>query len=355
VAFISGDFRTHPVGYLLIGMIEGLDKRRFEITGVSTSAPDGSDLWKRYRCAFDHYLDVQGKPSLEIARLLRAMEIDIAIDLSGYTEGSRLDVLAHRPAPVQMTYLGFPGTLALPFIDYLIADPRIIPPNLQSYYSEKLVYLPHCYLPRDNTIVPSAQKFDRSDFGLPESGIVFCSFNHDYKINPPIFKVWMDLLKEVPGSVLWLMKLNDNAHVNLSKSAIEHGVDPERIVYATRLPRVQDHLARYRLADLFLDTYPYNGHTTAGDALRAGLPVVSLCGESFASRVAASLLHDVGLPKYACNTMEDYKSCALRMATQIEERQVVAEYLRSRIRHAQWPPSDQAQAEALMQVLTEIQ
>ena len=165
----------------------------------------------------------------------------------------------------------------------------------------------------------------------------------------------MDLLKEVPGSVLWLMKLKDKAHVNLRKSAIEHGVDPERIVYATRLPRVQDHLARYRLADLFLDTYPYNGHTTAGDALRAGLPVVSLCGGSFASRVAASLLHDVGLPKYACNTMEDYKSCALRMATQIEERQVVAEYLRSRIRHAQWPPSDQAQAEALMQVLTEIQ
>ena len=354
VAFISGDFRTHPVGYLLIGMIEGLDKRRFEITGISTSAPDGSDLWKRYRCAFDHYLDVQGKPSLEIARLLRAMEIDIVIDLSGYTEGSRLDVLAHRPAPVQMTYLGFPGTLALPFINYLIADPRIIPPDLQSHYSEKLVYLPHCYLPRDNAIVPSSATPLRSDFGLPESGIVFCSFNHDYKINPPIFKVWMDLLKEVPDSVLWLMKLNDNAHVNLSKSAMEHGVNPERIVYATRLPRVQDHLARYRLADLFLDTYPYNGHTTAGDALRAGLPVVSLCGESFASRVAASLLHDVGLPKYACNTVEDYKSTALRVATNSNERLVVAEYLRSLINNTQWPPSNEAQAEALMQVLQEV-
>jgi protein O-GlcNAc transferase len=354
VAFISGDLRTHPVGYLLIGMIEGLDKRRFEITGVSTSAPDGSDLWKRYRCAFDHYLDVQGKPGLEIARLLRAMEIDIAIDLSGYTEGSRLDVLAHRPAPVQMTYLGFPGTLALPFINYLIADPRIIPPDLQNHYSEKLVYLPHCYLPRDNAIVPSSATPLRSDFGLPESGIVFCSFNHDYKINPPIFKVWMDLLKEVPGSVLWLMKLNDKAHLNLGKSAMEHGVDPERIVYATRLPSVQDHLARYRLADIFLDTYPYNGHTTAGDALRAGLPVVSLCGESFASRVAASLLHDIGLPKYACNTVQDYKSTALRMATNSDERLVVAEYLRSRISHSQWPPSDQAQAEAFMHVLTEI-
>jgi len=162
------------------------------------------------------------------------------------------------------------------------------------------------------------------------------------------------MLKEVPGSVLWLMKLNDNAHMNLSKSAIGHGVDPERIVYATRLPSVQDHLARYRLADLFLDTYPYNGHTTAGDALRAGLPVVSLCGDSFASRVAASLLHDVGLPKYACDTLDDYRSTALRMAMRSDERQVVAEYLRSRISHMQWPPSDKAQAEALSHVLTEI-
>jgi predicted O-linked N-acetylglucosamine transferase (SPINDLY family) len=335
-------------------MIEGLDKRRFEITGVSTSAPDGSDLWRRYRCAFDHYLDVQGKPSLEIARLLRAMEIDIAIDLSGYTEGSRLDVLAHRPAPVQMTYLGFPGTLALPFIDYLIADPRIIPPHLQNHYSEKIVYLPHCYLPRDNSVVPANETPKRSDYGLPESGIVFCSFNHDYKINPPIFKVWMDLLKEVPGSVFWLMKLNDSAHINLSKSAIEHGVDPARIIYATRLPGVEDHLARYRLADIFLDTYPYNGHTTAGDALRAGLPVVSLCGESFASRVAASLLHDIGLPKYACHSIEDYKSTALRMATHREEKVVVADYLASRIAHEQWPPSEQVQAAALMQALTDV-
>jgi len=355
VAFISGDFRTHPVGYLLIGMIEGLDKRRFEITGVSTSAPDGSDLWKRYRCAFDHYLDVQGKPSLEVARLLRAMEIDIAIDLSGYTEGSRIDILSHCPAPVQMTYLGFPGTLALPFIHHLIADSRIIPPDLQQYYSEKIVYLPHCYLPRDNSVVPSQALPRRSDFGLPDTGIVFCSFNHDYKINPPVFKVWMELLKEVPGSVLWLMKLNDGAHVNLSQAAAKHGVDPARIVYATRLPSIEDHLARYRLADIFLDTFPYNGHTTAGDALRAGLPVISLCGESFASRVAASLLHDVGLPKYACTSIDEYKSTALRMATHSEERRVVTDYLNSRIGQAQWPPSDQAQAEALMQVLSTVQ
>jgi len=355
VAFISGDFRVHPVGYLLIGMLEKFDKSQFELTGVFTGTPDGSDLWKRYRCVFDHYLEVKETPSLEVAKILRAMEIDIAIDLSGHTEGTRLEMLSHRPAPVQATYLGFPGTLGLPFIDYLIADPRIIPPNLQHHYREKVLYLPHCYLPRDNSVVPSPETPKRGDFGLPEKGIVFCSFNHDYKINPPIFKVWMDLLKEVPGSVLWLMKLNDGAHVNLTNSAVAHGVDPARIVYATRLPKIEDHLARYRLADIFLDTYPYNGHTTAGDALRAGLPVVSLCGESFASRVAASLLHDVGLPQYACTTMEDYKATSLRMARHDDERLGVVSHLAARISGAQWPPSDEAQAKALTQVLHEMQ
>ena len=355
VAFISGDFRIHPVGYLLIGMLEKFDKAQFELTGVFTGTPDGSDLWKRYRCVFDHYLDVKDTPSLEVAKIMRAMEIDMAIDLSGHTEGTRLEVLSHRPAPVQATYLGFPGTLGLPFIDYLIADPRIIPPELQHHYREKVLYLPHCYLPRDNSVVPSTETPKRSDFGLPDTGMVFCSFNHDYKINPPIFKVWMDLLKEVPKSVLWLMKLNDGAHVNLTNSAIEHGVDPARIVYATRLPRIEDHLARYRLADIFLDTYPYNGHTTAGDALRAGLPVVSLCGESFASRVAASLLHDVGLPQYACTSLADYQATAFRMATHDDERLGVASHLATRIREEKWPPSDEAQAKALMQVLHDMQ
>jgi len=355
VAFISGDFRIHPVGDLLIGMLEKFDKTQFELTGIFTGVPDSSDLWKRYRCVFNHYLDVKDTPSLEVAKIIRAMEIDIAIDLSGHTEGSRLEVLSHRPAPVQATYLGFPGTLGLSFIDYLIADPRIIPTELQHHYREKVLYLPHCYLPRDNSVVPSSETPKRSDFGLPETGIVFCSFNHDYKINPPIFKVWMELLKDVPGSVLWLMKLNDGAHVNLTNSAIEHGVAPERIVYATRLPRIEDHLSRYRLADIFLDTYPYNGHTTAGDALRAGLPVVSLCGESFASRVAASLLHDVGLPQYACITLADYKATALRMALNDEERLGVVSHLALLVGEAKWPPSDEAQAKAFEHVINEMQ
>jgi predicted O-linked N-acetylglucosamine transferase (SPINDLY family) len=352
VAFISADFRIHPVGYLLIEMIENFDKEKFELTGVFTGTPDGSDLWKRYRCAFDHYLDAKNIPSYELAKLLRAMEIDIAIDLSGHTEGTRLDVLSHRPAPVQMTYLGFPGTLGLPFIDYLIADPRTIPTALQKHYTEKILYLPHSYLPRDTAAVPSSQTPKRSDFDLPEKGFVFCSFNHDYKINPPIFKVWMNLLKQVPGSVLWLMRLNNVAHTNLMQSAKINGISPDRIIFAERLLRVEDHLARYRLADLFIDTFPYNGHTTAGDALISGLPVVSICGGSFASRVASSLLHDVGLSELECKDFLQYYKMIFNLATNKHNYLFQKEILIERINSKKWPINSKNQALAFMDILS---
>jgi predicted O-linked N-acetylglucosamine transferase (SPINDLY family) len=351
VAFISADFRIHPVGYLLIEMIENFDKEKFELTGVFTGTPDGSDLWKRYRCAFDHYIDAKNMPSLELAKLLRAMEIDIAIDLSGHTEGTRLDVLSHRPAPVQMTYLGFPGTLGLPFIDYLIADPRIIPPELQQHYAEKILYLPHCYLPRDTSVVPSPITPKRSDFGLPEEGFVFCSFNHDYKMNPPIFKVWMDLLNEVPGSVLWLMKLNDSAQANLTKEVNKNGVDPVRIVYATRVTRVEDHLARYRLADLFLDTFPYNGHTTCSDALRSGLPVLSFEGGSFSSRVAGSLLYDTKLSSLSKSSIAEYKEKALSFATNSDSYFSYRAALENALSANDWPPKPADQVAAFFNLL----
>jgi predicted O-linked N-acetylglucosamine transferase (SPINDLY family) len=351
VGFISADFRVHPVGYLLIGLIEQFDKSQFELTGFFTGVSDDSDLWKRYRCAFDHYIDCHGMTSLDVAKLMRAMEIDVLIDLSGHTEGTRLDILAHRPAPAQVTYLGFPGTLGLPYIDYLISDPRIIPEELEQHYGEKILKLPHCYLPRDDSVVPSPETPNRSDFGLPEEGVVFCSFNHDYKINPPLFKVWMDLLKEVPGSVLWLMKLNEGAHTNLTQSARDHGVDPERIIFASRLPRVEDHLARYRLADVFIDTFPYNGHTTAGDALRAGLPVVSLCGGSFASRVAASLLHDVGMPELACYSFQEYHDKALQMATDEPIRTHYKGQLQMRIDEKVWPPGSITQSKEIANLI----
>jgi len=355
VAFISADFRVHPVGYLLIEMIENFDKEKFELTGVFTGTPDGSELWKRYRCAFDHYIDAKNMPSLELAKLLRAMEIDIAIDLSGHTEGTRLDVLSYRPAPVQASYLGFPGTLGLPSVDYLIADAIVISDEFNNHYSEKILKLPFCYLPRDTSVSPAGLTPNRSDFGLPEKGIVFCSFSHDYKINPQIFAVWMKLLKEVPDSVLWLMKLNDAAQINLIDKTREHGVDVKRIIFASRLPKIEDHLARYRLADLFIDTFPYNGHTTVSDALRAGLPVVSLCGSSFASRVAASLLNDVEMTALNCNSMEEYYETALRIATDTDTRMSHKKNLNERIESQVWPRSAKDQAKTLAQIILPIE
>ena len=354
IAFLSGDFRNHPVGYLLISLIESFNRKDFELYAFFTGVSDDSDLWRRYRVAFDNYIECLGKSSLELATLMRSLEIDMVIDLSGYTEGSRLDILAYRPAPIQATYLGYPGTLCLPYIDYLIADPRIIPEELEHHYCEKILKLPHCYLPRDDSVVPSSETPKRSDFGLPEEGVVFCSFNHDYKINPALFKVWMDLLKEVPGSVLWLMKLNEGAHKNLTESARVQGVDPARIIFAERVPRVEDHLARYRLADVFIDTFPYNGHTTAGDALRSGLPVVSLYGSSFASRVAASLLHDVGMPELACDSFQEYHDKALQMATDEAIRAHYKGQLQARMDEKVWPPTPAAQAEAMRQLLINL-
>jgi predicted O-linked N-acetylglucosamine transferase (SPINDLY family) len=250
-----------------------------------------------------------------------------------------------------MTYLGFPGTLGLPFIDYLIADPRIIPTEQQKHYAEKILYLPHCYLPRDTSVAPSPITPKRSDFGLPEEGFVFCSFNHDYKINPPMFKIWMDLLKEVPGSVLWLMKLNEAAQENLLQSAKKHGVNPERIVFALRLPMIEDHLARYQLVDLFLDTFPYNGHTTAGDALSAGTPVISICGLSFASRVASSLLYDLRLDSLVCNNLQTYFNKSLHLAKDHKLLSNHRELLLHKVNSAAWPPTPRTQVEAFKNLL----
>jgi predicted O-linked N-acetylglucosamine transferase (SPINDLY family) len=307
VAFISADFREHPVGYLLVNLIETLDKARIESYGIFVGLRDDSELYKRYRLGFDQYLDCADKPAVEIAKILKNLEIDIAIDLSGYTSGSRLDVLSYRPAPIQMTYLGFPGSLGLPYVDYIIADKVVIPEALQHFYSEKVLYLDDCYLPRDLSVQPSADTPSKESQGLPSTGTVLCSFNHDYKINPPVFSAWMDILHEIKGSALWLMRLNDDAKENLKLEATRRDIDPNRLVFATRVPKVEDHLARYRLADLCLDTYPYNGHTTTSDAVYAGRPVLSVSGTSFASRVASSVLWHQNPNYKAVPTIADLK------------------------------------------------
>lgn len=314
LAYISPDLREHPVGHLMAGVFELHDKSRFETIAISLGIDDQSRLRARMLKAFDKFIDAREMGSEQVAQMMRDMEVDIAVDLGGYTSDTRTDILACRPAPVQVNYLGYPGTMGTDYIDYILADRHIIPPEHQQFYSEKVVYLPDTYMPTDSSVTISERTPTRAECGLPETGVIFCSFSHDYKISPPVFDVWMRLLKQVPGSVLWLMSRGEVAQGNLRKEAEARGVDSSRLVFAGRVPLVEDHLARYRQADLFLDTHPYNAHTTAADALMAGLPVVTCMGNAFPSRVAGSLLHAIGVPELITHSLDEYESLALRLA-----------------------------------------
>jgi protein O-GlcNAc transferase len=316
VAFLSSDFREHPVGYLLIGLIEGLNKAEFETIGVSFCIDDKSDLHKRFRASFSHFWDCRNKPAREVAHLLKEFNVDVAIDLSGYTAGSRLDVLAMRPTPVQATYLGYPGTLGLSYVDYLIADHITVPVELEYGYSEQVIRLPHSYLPRDTRMLQKdnwRSDYTRSQFGLPPDKQVICSFNHDYKINPPLFDIWMRLLREHEDTVLWLMKLNKEAELNLKNEASTRGIDPTRLIFASRVPSIFDHLARYEFVDVCLDTFPYNGHTTTSDALTMGAPVVTMRGGGFASRVASGVAHDFDRAHLSVDSADSYFDVASKV------------------------------------------
>jgi protein O-GlcNAc transferase len=327
LAYVSPDFREHPVGHLMAGIFERHDKARFETIAISLGVDDQSRLRARMTQAFDHFIDARAMGSEQIARLMREMEVDISIDLGGYTSDTRTDIFAHRPAPVQVNYLGYPGTMGTSYHDYILADRFIIPPEHQPLYDEKVVYLPDTYLPTDNSVQIAERTPTRSECGLPETGFVFCSFSHDYKISPPVFDVWMRLLAQVPGSVLWLVSRGELTLANLRREAEARGVDPARLIFAGRVPRVEDHLARYRQADLFLDTHPYNAHTTAADALMAGLPVVTYMGNAFPSRVAGSLLHAIGLPELATTSLRDYEDLALHLATDPQALAAIKERL----------------------------
>jgi len=316
LAYVSPDLREHPVGHLMAGIFEHHDKSKFELIAISLGIDDQSRLRARMLKTFDQFIDAREMGSEQIAQMMRDMEIDIAVDLGGYTSDTRTDVFAYRPTPIQINYLGYPGTMGTDYIDYILADRHIIPPEHQQFYSEKVAYLPDTYLPTDSSVQISERTPTRSECGLPESGVVFCSFSHDYKISPPLFDVWMRLLVNVPGSVLWLMSRGETSQHNLRKEAELRGVDPSRLVFATRVPLVEDHLARYRQADLFLDTHPYNAHTTAADALMAGLPVVTYMGNSFPSRVAGSLLHAIGMPELITHSLDEYEALVLRFASE---------------------------------------
>lgn len=334
LAYVSPDLREHPVGHLMAGIFEHHDRRRFETIAVSLGPDDGSRLRARMVAAFDHFIDARRMSAIDIARQLRAMEVDIAIDLAGYTADSRSDIFSHRPAPVQVNYLGYPGTLGNGYMDYILADRHVIPPDQQRFYDERVIYLPDAYLPPAAGLQIAERTPTRTECGLPEDGVVFCSFNHDYKILPGVFAIWMRLLAAVPGSVLWLMSRSALSQKNLRATAQAAGVDPARLVFAQRVPRVEDHLARYRVADLFLDTHPYNAHTTAADALLAGLPVLTCSGQAFPSRVAGSLLQAAGLPELVTTSHADYEALALALARDPARRAALRAKLQAQRAHS---------------------
>jgi protein O-GlcNAc transferase len=310
VAYLSADFYEHATVHLMMGLFEAHDKSRFETNAISFGPSATDELRFRLESAFTNFIEVHDKNDREVAALLREMEIDIAIDLKGHTGGARPRILSFRPAPVQVNYLGYPGTMGCDYIDYIIADPFLIPEDQHSFYTEKVVYLPDSYQPTDSGRRIDDETMTRSEAGLPEHSFVFCSFNNSYKITPRMFEIWLRLLDRVEGSVLWLLGENPAAIRNLRRHAGMNGIAPDRLVFAPRLAP-SAHLARHRLADLMLDTSPYNAHTTASDALWAGLPLVTCSGASFAARVAGSLLRAVGLPELIAETLEDYEALAL--------------------------------------------
>ena len=313
VAYLSADLRGHAVSYLTAGLFEAHDRSRFETAAISFGASADDETTTRLRGAFDRFIDVRRDSDRDVALLLRRMEIDIAVDLMGYTKDYRMGIFAWRGAPIQVSFLGHPGTTGAPYIDYILADRFVIPEERRTDYSENVVYLPDTFQPRDRKLAIADHTPTRSEAGLPDSGFVFCSFNNSYKIAPDVFGVWMRLLHQIEGSVLWLLGENPAAVDNLRRHAAARGVAPERLIFAPRL-KLPEHLARHRLADLFLDTLPYNAGTMASDALWAGLPILTCAGESFAARMAGSVLGAVGLPELVTGNLADYEALALALA-----------------------------------------
>ncbi len=314
LAYLSANFNDHAVARLLAGIIEHHDRSRFETTAISFGDDDSSALRARLMGAFDRFLDVRDKSDAEVAELLRGLEIDIAIDLMGFTDRCRPGILSHRPVPVRVNYLGFPGTMGMEAVDYILGDATITPDAHRGGFVEHIVQLPDCYLPSDRTRRISSVAPSRKEAGLPDSGFVFCCFNNSYKYMPETFDIWMRLLRAVDGSVLWLSQVAPATAVNLKREAQTRGIAPDRLIFASFVARDEDHLARFKLADLFLDTLPYNAHATASDALWAGLPLLTVEGETFPGRVAASLLRAIGLPELVAGSFSEYEAMGLRLA-----------------------------------------
>ncbi len=316
IGYYSADYYEHATSYLIAELIELHDKSKFEIFGFSFGPDKDDKMRKRISKAFDQFIDVNLKSDKEVAQLSRDLKIDIAVDLKGFTQFSRFGIFVERCAPIQVNYLGHPGTLGTDCIDYIIADKVLIPQKNQKDYSEKIIYLPHCYQVNDSNKKISDKVFTRKELELPKDGFIFCCFNKNYKITPNVFDCWMKILKKVKGSVLWLFENNPITIKNLQQEANKRDVGSDRLIFAKPMA-LDKHLARHKVADLFLDTFPYTAHTTCSDALWAGLPVLTCTGESFASRVSASLLNAIGLSELVTHTHKEYEGMAIELANNL--------------------------------------
>ena len=316
IAYFSPDFQNHPVSFLTSELFEIHDRNKFEIFAFSLQkSPIGDEMNLRLRQGFDRFIDVEKMLDQDVAKLARELGVDIAVDLAGHTQNSRTGIFSYRAAPIQVNWLGYPGTMGAEFIDYIIADKIIIPEMHQRFYAEKVAYLPDTYMVDDSKRIASFKVYTREECGLSENAFVFCCFNNDYKFNPHILDRWSKILLAVDNGILWISENNKHFKANLTAEFQKRGIDPSRIVFAQRVELMADHLARCGLADIFLDTHPYNAHTTTLDFLKVGVPVLTLLGESFASRVAASLLNAIGLPELITKTQEEYEALAIELST----------------------------------------
>ena len=329
IGYFSPDFRMHPVGYLTAGLYEAHDRNHFEVHAFSFGIDTKDEMNLRIKAGVDQYHDVDTMSHKEVVLLARSLEIDIAIDLTGLTAKARTDVFAMSAAPIQLSYIGFLGTMGADYYDYLIADPIMIPKKNQKYYAEKIVYLPSFQV-NDSKDLPPKISFSRNDVGLPEQGFVFCCFNNTYKFTPDVFDSWARILQSVEGSVLIVYASNDSSKTNLTKEIVRRGVEAERLIFGASLDR-PEYLARYRVADLFLDTHPYNAGTTASDALRMGLPMLTLLGDSYQSRMGASILSALNLPELITTTAEEYESLAIELASNPEKLKAIKDKLASNL------------------------
>ena len=319
IGYYSAEFHRHPVLLLMMDVFKNHDKSSFEIFAFSHGPSNKErDPWRKLiKPYFDGFYEISEKSTEDIVNFSRKLKIDIAINLTGLTENNRTDIFMQRVAPIQINYLGYPGTLGTNLMDYIIADKIIIPDHLKKNYSEKVLYLPNCYQPNASNLFTVKKKtkkeFFRFDFGLPKNDIVFCSFNSNYKITPIIFNAWMNILRKVKKSVLWIYAYNELARQNLKLEAKKRGVDPKRIIFAEKVSILEDHLQRIKLADIFLDTFPYNAHTSASDSIRMGLPLITMKGNSFASRVAASILSSINMSELITDNIDDYENLAIEL------------------------------------------